>query len=418
MSTLETVAATPELVDNRRYELRIATMVIIICMMGPFGMDGFVPSLPAMTRALHSSANIMQLTIAFYLFGAVFSQLIYGPLSDRFGRRKLILAGMSLAMVGSLLGVLAGSPFWVIFARFIQGAGIGSVNALHRAIMRDTFSGTRMAKIASYIGMVYTVIIALAPVIGGYIQVTFNWRGNFIFLTLLVMINLLLVWLFLPETNHHLSREATRFKTVAHNYATLLKSPIFVGYTLCSSIALAGLVAYFTASPFLLQNLLGLSPVQYGWSCILLALGLILGSYINSALIMKRGAIFMLILGVILMVFAGMLMLSISLMGFMTPSVIIVPAMLFDVAGGFVYANAMTGAFQPFANMAGSAGALYGSLQILTAALTSLVVASLHEQNQNTLALIFIFLGASAGWILFRMIRPAEKFVSVSNINA
>lgn len=392
-----------------RYELRIGLLIIVLCGVVPFAMDGFVPSLPAMTHAFGSTANVMQLTVTLYLLGGVPSQLLCGPLSDRFGRRNLALIGMAIGLLGSLMCIFATTPAWVIGARFIQGFGIGCCNALFRAIMRDTFSAVRLAKVGSYVGIAYTVVVALAPVIGGYVQAGFDWRGNFVFLFLLLLMTTILIWLFLPETNQHRNPEATQGAVIWRNYSTLLINPIFVGYTACSTLALSGIIAYFTVSPFLLQNVVGLTPVEYGWSSILLAFGLMLGSFLNGRYVTRFGGHRMLVFGIIVMILSGVVMLVSGLLGYMNTSVILIPAFFFDIAGGFVYANAMSGALHPFAKMAGSAGAMYGALQVLGAFITTLFVAALHRDNQNLLAIIFIGLGVVAGLVFYFLILRGDE---------
>src|SRR3990167_5077074 len=132
-----------------RHEILLAILMCIFCIMLPFGLDSYVPSLPAMTIAFHSTPHLIELTVTLYMLGGVISQLITGPLSDRFGRRKLVLSGMCIAILGAFLCVIAKSVWFVIFARCIQGAGTGTSNALFRAIMRDTFNGLRLAKMGS-----------------------------------------------------------------------------------------------------------------------------------------------------------------------------------------------------------------------------------------------------------------------------
>ena len=134
----------------------IACMVALIAIMAPFLADSYTPSLPAITHALGSSANVMQLTMSLYLLGASLAQLFYGPCSDRYGRRPLIIIGLITSVIGSLLCGLANVAWFLLLARVIQGIGAGACNALFRAVMRDQFSGSKLAQVGSYIGMLYT----------------------------------------------------------------------------------------------------------------------------------------------------------------------------------------------------------------------------------------------------------------------
>ena len=374
-------------------EILIVTLGLILAAVGPFASDSYLPSLPAMTQFFVTTDTLMQLTVTLYLLGFSISQLFYGPGSDRFGRRKTILLGLTIAILGSLLCMMAPTPSLLIMGRFIQGMGMGVSNSVFRAIMRDTFSGTRMAKIGSYAGMVFSFAPALAPIIGGYIQASLGWQANFIFLSSLIISVMVLMWRFLPETNLHLNPDALRLSIVLRNYALLLSNKSFVGNTLCASFAFSGIIAYYVASPFLMQNVLHLSAVAYGWLAMTVAGGLILGHLANSLLVVRMGMKFMILSGILIMFFSGILMYAIGWYGWLNVPVIMIPTLTFIAGGGFVYANAAAGAFHDFAKMAGSAGAMYGCLQILGTVLTSLLVAGLEAHNQLGLALIYILLG-------------------------
>jgi DHA1 family 2-module integral membrane pump EmrD-like MFS transporter len=376
-------------------ERRIACIAMIISILTPFAVDSFTPSLPAITRSLHSTENIIQLTITFFLLGSAIGQLFYGPFSDRFGRRKLILIGISIGMIGALLCASAQSAFWLIAMRFVQGAGVGAGNALNRALMRDAFSGSRMARMASFLGIVHTVGWAIAPVVGGYMQEMFHWRGNSLFAACSAAIALIAVWRFLPETNRHLNPSATRWRVVLRNYFTLLTNRAFVGSALCASFTLSGIIAYFTMSPFLLQNVLGLSPVEFGWSAVLLAIGLTIGNLLNATFVIRFGTERMVIIGIMCMLFGGGSLFASGMLHWVHVYSIVLPAFVFSIAGGFIYANVMTHAFQSFPHIAGTGGAIYGCVQMAGATATSLLVATLHNEDQTMLGLILLGLSVA-----------------------
>lgn len=382
-------------------ERLIMVLAVIFAAVGPFSSDSYLPSLPAMTQVFHSSANTMQLTITIYMLGFSLSQLIYGPLSDRLGRRIVMLIGLAICTVGSLLCSLTTSVLALMFARLVQGAGVGVTNALFRAIMRDTFTGERMAQAASFVGIIFAIAPAVAPITGGYIEAYFGWRANFIFIALLVISVWLIVWRWLPETNKNLDSTATQTKVVIKNYFTLLTSRTFMSHAALSSLGVAGIIAYITASPFLLQTILGLSPVQYGWLAIYIMAGSIFGQVLNSILVTKVGTKRMLLTGITVMLTSGTAMFAIGIAGFMNVYVIMLPVLFFITGGCFVFANAMTNAFHPFPHIAGSAGAMYGFLQLFGAFITSLLVAGIHETNQIPLALIFILLGTLSAVIFY-----------------
>lgn len=383
----------------------ILALAMLITSIAPFASDSYLPSLPAMTKSLATSHHFIQLTITLYLLGYSLSQLIYGPFSDRFGRRHVILVGLGIASIGSLFCALAPTIGWLLFARLVQGAGLGVSNSLFRAVMRDVFSGTEMAKMSSYVGMVFAVAPAIAPVIGGYIQASFDWRANFIFLVILVLCVFAVVWCLLPETNKQLNPHATKFAIIIKNYRTLLTSKMFLGNVACSSLAYSGIIAYCAISPFLFENILGLTPVQYGWLATVITVGLIFGQLLNALFVTTMGLKKMIVLGITLMTINGIAMYVIGYFGVLNVWVVILPTCLFLASSTFVFSSAMAGAFMPFADMAGSAGAMYGCLQILGSVLTSLLIASMTFKNQQLLATIFICLGSLSAIIYYFCLR-------------
>lgn len=379
--------------SHDRWLIFLALLIIIVT---PFAADSYTPSMPAITKALSTSTDRMQLTMTLYLLGASLSQLIYGPLSDQYGRRPVILIGLIITVIGSMSCAISGSIFWLLMSRLIQGSGAGVCNALFRAVLRDSFSGPKMAQAGSYASMFYTVAYAGAPIIGGYIETYIGWRANFIFAALVMLAILLTLTAYLPETHLTLDKTATQFKNVVKNYFILLCSPVFIGYTCISSLAFSGLISYYTAAPFLLQNTVGLTAVQFGWLSLGLAMGMFVGQYLNARLVVIIGLSRMLLLGLLLMTFSGLFMMMFGLMGYLNTMVVIVPVVIFSIASGFVFANAMTEAFQSFAHIAGVAGAMYGFLQILGSSLTTILVSGLHERTQLPLASIYLGLGVSA----------------------
>ena len=212
------------------------------------------------------------------------------------------------------------------------------------------------------------------------------------------------------ETNQHLNPEATRIKVIAHNYFSLLRSKTFLGYTLCVSCAYAGLIAYITAAPFLFQNVLGLTSIEFGWLAFVIGCSIFISAIINNALVMKIGYEKMLLIGNFLMLSGGLSMLMCGSFGFMNILAILLPLALFSVGAGLVFANGSAGAFHYFPRIAGSAGSLFGCIQILGGTAASALMAGLHANNQVPLASVLSLLGLFA--ILFwKFLATTEKAV-------
>ena len=384
----------------------ILWLAIIITCIGPFASDCYLPSLPSMTLAFSSTTNVMQLTVTLYLLGFSLSQLVYGPLSDRFGRRIIVLTGLGICSLSSLLSAFAPTASFLLLARLVQGIGAGVTNSIFRAVMRDIFDGPQLAKLGSYVGVVFAVAPALAPIIGGYLHDLFGWRSSFIFLFFLIGAAWMTLWFYLPETNKQLNPHAAQFKHIIKNYIALLSNKNFIGFVLCSSLAYAGILSYYTVSPFLLQNVLHLTPVQYGWSAIFATVSAIVGQFLNSFLVSHLPMMRVMLLGMLGMFLSGLIMLLIGLAGYLNLTVVILPTGLFIAFTCMIFANANAGALHPFAHMAGAASALYGCLQVFGSFVGTLTIANLHSNSQLPLAGIFIFLGLAAIAIFFLLIKP------------
>lgn len=362
--------------------------------------DQYVPSLPAITKLFHSNEATLQLTLSFFMLGLSISHVFYGPLSDRIGRKPPLLSGVGLSIIGSVFCFMAPSTTVLIFGRFLQGFGIGCCNSVGRSLVRDLFTDRLLAKIGSYVGVVSIFIMAASPTLGGYIQEHAGWRANFLFLIIFGIIVWIMAVCILPETNKHLNPDATRLKVMGTNYCTLLRNKVFLGYTLCACFACAGLVAYLTIAPFLFQNILGLSPLEFGQLTFFIAGAICFSGIVNSLLVMRKGISFMVLTGVVFMIIGGLSMLLFSLTGISHVFGIMIPVALFSVGAGFTFINAFAGAFHPFPQMAGTVGALYASLQDLSSALTSAIIAAFKDFGQFSLAIILLLFGISslAAW--------------------
>lgn len=394
-------SAAPIDTADRTSALAFGSFLVFLLVIGPIAMDMYVPSLPFITNYFQVSTTAVKLTITFYLFGFSFAQLIYGPLSDRFGRRIIMLIGLVIALAGSLLCILAPNIYLLMAGRFIQGVGVAACASLTRAVAQDVFKGPRLAQVISYLSMCIGVAPAIAPIVGGYFQHYFGWRSVFIFMATYVLLALFLVIKLLPETNVNLNLEAAHLKKTIKNYWMVLTHSHFITNVTCSSMAAAGGIAYYTLSPFLLQRTLGLTPVTYGWLATAVAVAVFLGKGINALLVNRVSLSMNIIIGNLMMLFGGILMLVIGLFGVLNVAVVVVPFVIFAAGTGLVYANAFVGAFSPFKGIAGTVGSLYSCLQISGAFLASVLAAHLPARNQLMLAALLTLLSLISSIVYF-----------------
>ena len=372
----------------------IFCIILLLITLAQITAEIYIPALPAVGIALASTNTLIKFTVTAFMLGFSISHFFYGPLSDRIGRRKPILVGILLSIIGGIICSFAPNIQILIVGRFIQGLGVGGCTSVGRVITSDLSSGKQLAKFGSYLGMITAFVIASAPIVGGYLQHHLqNWR--LIFMALLIYTCLLgiFIWWRLPETNLRLNSNATQLPVMLNNYVILLRSKTFIGYAFCSSLAYAGIIAYLTATPFLLQTIVGLNPVEFGWLALSVALSISIAGFINTRYVLIKGIPNMIAHGAILMLSGGMLMLILALLGFMNTVVIMLPVICFCMGAGLCFTNAFAGALSLYPAISGSAGALFGSVQILGAFLSSAVIALAHERNQIPLAIMFIVLG-------------------------
>jgi DHA1 family 2-module integral membrane pump EmrD-like MFS transporter len=386
--------------NSQRIPLLIVFAILMLMVLMQTTTDQYIPSLPAIAALFQSNESSIQLTLTFFMLGLSSSHLFYGPLSDRIGRKFPLMFGVGLSIAGSVFCFFAPSVGVLIFGRFLQGFGIGCCSSVGRSLVRDLFADRLLAKIGSYVGIVSVFIMAASPTLGGYIQEHYGWRANFLFLIIFGLIVWVMAMFILPETNKNLNPDAMKMRVMAANYLSLLRSKVFIGYTLCACFAFAGLVSYLTIAPFLFQNILGLSPLQFGQLTIFIAVAICISGIINSQLVMHKGIPFMVFIGVMCMSFGGFSLLIVSILGKNQIFFIMLPISLFSVGAGFTFINAFPGAFHSFPHIAGTAAALYACLQDLSGSLASALIALCKGYGIFSLAIILLVLGLSslAAW--------------------
>lgn len=355
------------------------TIILFVGCSAQIASDIYSPSIPAIAISFHTAITNVQFSMAVFMFGLAISQLIYGPLSEGLGRKIPLIAGLSILVVGNLISLFAPTITALIIGRLIQGCGAGACSALWRSIFRDTFEGAELAKYGAYFSILVTFIVPATPALGGYLQEFFNWRASFAFLAIYNLITLLMVLIWLKETNVHRHLERLKSKFIVESFKHILSSPIFMGYTLCTFLCYGAFFSWFAAGPVLLIHIVGINPIEFGWITLLGGgIATALGGWVNGRLVSQLGTHKMLRIGFLIMLIAGTLMLLSKFLFGINSLVIVAPMILFYFGVTFIWPSAFAGAFGPFGKMAGYAGALYGFMQISGAAVI------------GTLSLIFL----------------------------
>lgn len=388
--------------------LFFAVLMAITCIT-QVGADIYAPSLPAITKGLHTELSLVERTMAIYMLGASLSQLIYGPLSEAIGRKTPILIGLGIMIGGSFMCLTANSLSVLMIGRLIQGCGVGACASGWRSIFRDKYKGEQLAVYGSYLNILFVFTIPFAPFIGGILQSSVGWRGSFWFMSIYGVVAFLLFSLFFTETHHHKHRDKLKPSYIKATFSKILKTRVFMATSLCTFLSYGAFFSWFTAGPFLMIEKAGLTPSDFGLiSFIGGATACSIGGWINGKLVKRLGMTPMLRFGWAIMILSGVLM----LLGYACVGIkaygIAGPMILFYFGSTFIWPNTFATAFTPVGHMAGYAGALYGFLQIGGASVLGGLVSLLPSTTPIPLACIVM--GASLlAWLVYEGMMRAER---------
>ena len=344
----------------------------------PLAVDMYLPALPALERTLATDSGKVQQTLSLFFLGLAIGQLFYGPISDRFGRRGPLLVGNLLYIAASVACALATTIDTLIAARFVQAFGSCAGLVISRAMVRDLFEPREGARVMSLLMLVMGVAPILAPLLGGYVMVWFDWHAIFWFLAGFALLAMVAARLWLPESRSPRPDLRLTPGSVLRVYGRLLRTRRYMGYTLASSLGMGGLFSYIAASPFVFIDLYGLSPQAYGWVFGINAVGIIGFSQVNRALLRHFTLDEVLIVSIATMAAAGLLLLVAAMFSIGGMFGLWLPLFVYIASLGGVLPNAAASAMAGEAERAGSAAALMGTLQFTLGAFTSGIVGLLH----------------------------------------
>ncbi len=372
------------------FKLQVLLIAMVACSFAT--TDFYLPSLPAITEYFHISTTDAQFTITIFLFSISLMPLFYGPLSDYFGRRNILIMGYLIFMFGSVLCIFTQTFQMLLIGRFLQGFGICAASLLARVILRDCYTGTELAKNTGKLSLGTSSALTLSPMIGGFIQQYFGFRTAFALLFFCGFILCTFTYFYLPETNRFKKTQSLNLLSICKNYISIIKAPIFIAYALTSGIAMSSIIAAAIINPFLIQITLQTSPQMYGILTLLISTGLILGASVNMRLVTKLGINRMIMLGSIILFFAGLLLSISGLLNYLSLSTLVITSFIAAFAASFIFPNAMTGSLSLFPNMIGTAGAIYACIQALVSTQVSGIVSQFKTNSQMPLALSYILL--------------------------
>ncbi|MEO9275197.1 multidrug effflux MFS transporter [Marinomonas sp. 5E14-1] len=366
---------------NARHSVAFLGFLLILSISGPLAINFYLALLPSMAEDFSTSAATIQQTVSVYLMGFAGAQLIVGPLSDRFGRKIILLICYCVFVVASLVCALANDVSLLIGARFVQSLGGCAGVLLSRVIVKDVYPPEEMGKVMSYMTTGFSMAPLLAPVIGGFVGVAFGWRSLFFIFSLFGVILILWTWFGYQESNKNLNPDAIRIKHLFGNYARLLKEPKFVGYSLAVCASIAGVLTYTSASSFILIELLAVPTTVYGLLFSISAFGMFSGSLVAAKLNSRLGSTSTILYGALVLSIGGVCMAVLPWLDVVTVPTIVGPMFLYALGNGIVMPTAMSLAIMPFPKMAGSAAAWIGCCQAALGALCGYIVSLLYNAS-------------------------------------
>lgn len=395
---------------------RIAVLLTAVVAFGPISTDLYLPSLPGIARHFGTDAAAAQATLSVFLFGFASGQILYGPLSDRFGRRPVLVAGIALYLAASMACAIAESIQALVISRFFQAFGACSGVVLARAIVRDIYAPERAGSVLAYMGSAMAVAPMIGPVIGGQLEIHFGWRANFVVLMAFAAAILLAVIGVLDETNTRMDSGALQPRRILGNFTQMLSSLRFVGCLGGATFCYSGLFAFISGSSFVLVDVVDLTPDVFGLCFATVVLGYMLGAVSAGRLIHHLGLDKVMLAGSVLTAIGGPLMgvLAAIWMEDIPAIAVIVPMMIYAAGVGLVMPSTTAAAIAPYPEKAGAASSVLGFIQMCVAASVGATVAHVLDGTARPMAFAIAVCGVlTLGAILLLRLglRPARASI-------
>lgn len=372
------------------------TLILILgtlTALGPFSIDMYLPGFPAIAKDLSTTVAEVSLSLSSFFIGISAGQLLYGPLMDRFGRKKPLYIGLAGYVLASVACAFATSIEALIVLRFVQAVCSCAAAVASVAMVRDLFPVEDNAKVFSLLMLVVGVSPMIAPTVGGYVTADFGWEAVFLILAGMAAVILLAVYVGLPESSKPDPGYSLKPKPILSKFLLVIKEPQFYTYALSGAVSFAGLLAYVSGSPLLFMEIFQVNEKQYGWIFAFLSIGLIGASQLNSVLLRKYRSEQIIMKALICQLVIGSIFLLGVINGWLGLFPTIACIFLFLCCLGFTFPNASALSLAPFTKNAGSASALMGATQMGVGALATVVLSIFSNHSAVPMTAI---MGASA----------------------
>jgi MFS transporter, DHA1 family, multidrug resistance protein len=383
----------------------LSLMLGSLTALGPLSIDMYLPSFQAIARDLRATPAQVQLTLAVFFVALGIGQAFYGPISDRFGRRRPLCFGLGLYVLASAGCASARSIEALVAWRFAQALGGCAGMVIARAVVRDRFDEREAARFFSLLILVTGLAPILAPSIGGQILVFFSWRAIFWALAGFALVGFITATFVLPESLPPERRTEGGVATALHVYARLLRDRAFMRYALSGALVISGMFAYIFGSPFVFMQIYGVRPERFGWIFGFIAFGLISASQLNRVVLARVAGAHILSHALVVTATAGMLLVTMAWTGAGGLAGLLGPLFVYIASLGFVLPNVMATALGPQGRNAGTASALLGTLQFGAGATVGMLLGALGDGTAVPMAGLIAACGLSA-LLVHRLAAP------------
>jgi len=375
----------------------LTLVLALLTSLGPLATDMYLPSLPDITRLLDANVAQTQYTLSGFLIGFAGGQLIYGPISDRIGRRPVLVMSLGAILIADIACATSPTIEVLVVSRLVQGVATAGPIVLARSVVRDLYSGARAGQELALMGAIMGVVPATAPFLGGFIHDFLGWRATFFSQTLLCLFVLLMVFFGLPETLRERHPERLTLAVLPRIYSGLMSEPAYRSYVAIVTLSYAGLFSFISASSFVLQGVYGWSEIAFGLAFGICSVSYITGTFSGTRLVKRIGLPASVRAGAGLLAFGGAAMVMLMATGLDDPFALVGTMMIYMVGVGIAMPHSVAAALTFYPDRAGAASSLMGFVQMSVGAAIGVIVGHAFNGSAWPLAIAL----ASAGILAF-----------------
>jgi len=398
----------------RPQTMTLTALLALLTAFGPISTDMYVPSMPDIGRQLGASLASVQLTLSSYLAGFAIGQIIYGPIADRFGRKPTLLTALVLFGVASFICAIASTIEMLVIARAFQALGGAAAVMLPRAVVRDLYTGERAGQELSRMGAIMSFAPVVAPLVGALVQTELGWRATFVIIAAIGVVTTAMVWRALPETLPPDAAKPVKLAVMLRRYRAIVSNRAFLAHLGIIASSYAGLFAWISGSPFVLQDLYSLTPLWFGVAFAIACVGSLVGAAAASWLVMRIGLDRTIGLGTFVLAAGGLTMVASLQLGLPPIMSLVLSMVIYHTGLMLAMPQSIAGALMPFPDCAGTASSVVGFTQQASAAAIGVLVGLMLGHSAWPLAVAIAAMGCLSLviWAASRRIRAHAISIS------